>query len=68
LVDLTLRLTALGFREFLRDGFNIFDAVVVVISFAELTNLFPSISFLRIFRLLRIFKLIRNWTSLKIIL
>lgn len=59
---------ALGLRDFAADGFNLFDFVVVLFSLLEYANFGPSFTVLRSFRLLRIFKIIRNWTNLRALL
>lgn len=65
------KLVGLGRHEWSNDRFNLFDAFIVVISFVELSLLNPegrssgALSSLRTFRLLRVFKLARSWTSLQ---
>ena len=65
-----IKLTALGFAEYAADGFNLFDAFIVVMSYVELAmpGSNSSLSVLRAFRLLRIFKIIKSWDSLRILL
>ncbi|GLI71626.1 hypothetical protein VaNZ11_016896 [Volvox africanus] len=67
-VELVIRISAFGFVKFFRVGMNIFDFIVVVLSLVEMIiDLLPSmsglgpLSVLRAFRLLRIFRLARNW-------
>lgn len=75
-----LRLIGLGLKVYLKDGFNIFDGLIVILSctewflgrFNQATNaknkqksLFIA---LRSFRMIRIFKIVRSWTSLRRIL
>ncbi|GIL68548.1 hypothetical protein Vafri_21814 [Volvox africanus] len=67
-VELVIRIWAFGFAKFFRVGMNIFDFIVVVLSLVEMIiDLVPSmsgvgpLSVLRAFRLLRIFRLARNW-------
>lgn len=67
-IETTLRLIALGPVEFVKEGFNVFDSFVVVMSLLEYVNVGVSVTVLRSFRLLRIFKIIRNWTSLRALL
>jgi len=71
-----IKMTGLGLREYVRDSFNIFDAAIVLISLVD-NILFYSVGsnasgggviVLRSFRLLRVFKLARNWTSLRILI
>lgn len=69
MIETLLRLLALGPCDYVRDGFNVFDAFVVsfsLLEFLKINGVF--FSTLRGFRLLRIFKIIRSWTSLKALL
>jgi hypothetical protein len=76
LVEMITKLIGLGFKDYAADGFNVFDAVIVVISVVELflrqgnvefsSN--GAISVFRAVRLLRVFKLARSWTSFRDIL
>lgn len=70
-----LNLIGLGLVEYVSDGFNDFDAVIVVVSLFDLAVTVTSppddgeqgggfITVLRGFRLLRIFKLVKSWTTL----
>ncbi|GFR46010.1 hypothetical protein Agub_g7488 [Astrephomene gubernaculifera] len=75
LLELIVKLTAFGFRKYFRDGMNIFDALVVLVSTVELIiDIIPSIagvgplSVLRAFRLLRVFRLARSWRDLNVII
>ena len=61
----------LGCKAYFKDGFNCFDFVVVILSLIELGAQVITLSkeggmfsILRGFRLLRIFKLVKSWTSL----
>ncbi len=77
--EMILKLIGLGPAEYVRDGFNIFDALIVIMSFVELAVSPPAffgtddvaggagggISALRTFRLFRVFKLAASWPSLK---
>jgi hypothetical protein len=66
MVELVLKVVALGVTEYSRDRFNLFDAVVVVMSIVELAVASSgSLSALRAFRILRVLKLIRTWRSLQ---
>ena len=61
----------IGVKGYMRDKFNIFDAIIVVLSSIDLiislttfntqTEGNNSISAFRAFRLLRIFKLVKSW-------
>lgn len=70
LVEMIIKLVALGFTEYTKEGFNNFDAFIVIMSYVEL--FMPgddsSLSVLRAFRLLRIFKIIKSWENLKLLL
>lgn len=75
LFEMVIKLIGLGFRGYARDSFNIFDALVVILSLVELTMVTvltdtPStaVSAFRGVRLLRIFKMARSWTGLREIL
>lgn len=63
----------LGLRQYLSQGFNVFDSIVVVISFVELFSVEENggglgLSVLRAFRLLRIFKIVKSWKELRVLL
>ena len=66
-IEMILKLLADGFYKYLIDGFNFFDAIVVLVSLMEfMTDEEGSgLSVLRTFRLLRILKLIRFMPALK---
>ena len=74
-----LNLIGLGITEYVSDGFNIFDAVIVIVSVIDLIATLMQtgdeessdtgfITVLRGFRLLRIFKLVKSWTTLQTLL
>lgn len=73
---MVIKLIGLGFREYTRDSFNIFDAIIVVLSIvdlilsASLSSDSPTgaLSAFRGVRLLRVFKLARSWDSFREIL
>ena len=75
-IEMVIKLIGLGFRDYARDSFNIFDAVIVVLSLADLiitatmeSDLPTStLSAFRGVRLLRVFKLARSWKSFRLIL
>ena len=68
-----IKLIGLGFREYARDSFNIFDAIVVVLSVLDLIITTASdresqnvaLTAFRGARLVRVFKLARTWTSFR---
>ena len=72
--EMLLKLFGLGPAEYWSDPFNRFDAVVVVSSLLEVAmdtlhlELGLNPSFLRAFRLMRVFKLARSWSGLRSIL
>ena len=64
-LEVVIKMTALGIKEFWKDGFNIFDLFIVVTSIAQLfmTKAGKGGMFLmvfRTFRVFRIFKLFKN--------
>ena len=72
--EMVLNLIGLGLVEYVSDGFNDFDAIIVVVSLFDLMVTVTSetedssggfITVLRGFRLLRIFKLVKSWTTLQ---
>ena len=65
--EMILKMIGLGLREYFRDGFNIFDCLIVCIGLFEMLNIVDSegITVLRTFRLLRIFKIVKSWTTLR---
>jgi hypothetical protein len=75
-VEMAIKLAGLGIKEYARDKFNLFDAFVVVLNVADSLLLytvgndigFGGIIVLRSIRLLRIGKLVRSWTSFRILL
>ena len=72
-MEMLLKLLALGFKNYIVDRFNFFDAVVVIVSTVDIAVTFffygegsssnSAISALRAFRLLRIFKLAKTWKN-----
>eukprot|EP00955_Chlamydomonas_euryale_P090611 364557-Chlamydomonas_euryale.AAC.23 len=71
--EMVLKLTGLGMRAYVSDGYNIFDGVVTIVGLLEVTmSLVPgttspsggAMSAFRAFRLLRIFRLARSWKSI----
>ena len=72
--EMIIKLIGLGFKEYTRDSFNIFDAILVIVSLVDFVLLqIPEISggtggalsAFRGVRLLRVFKLARSWTSFR---
>lgn len=60
-LEVILKIIGLGMKEFARDRFNLFDALIVVFSLLDLFIISGNSSFsaLRAFRLFRIFKIFR---------
>ena len=73
-VEMVLKLYGLGCKKYVADNFNNFDAFIVIMSYVELVVPQSSdeggggLGMLRAFRLLRIFKIIKSWESLKVLL
>lgn len=67
---MVVKIFALGFESYLSENFNIFDSIVVIVSFVELasSNEGGGLSVFRAFRLLRIFKIVRSWKDLRTLL
>lgn len=74
--ELIIKIIGLGVREYARDSFNLFDALVVVLSLIDIivttaignSDQMETLSAFRGVRLLRVFKLARNWSSFRKIL
>jgi len=65
-LEVLVKVIGLGVREYVKDGFNIFDFIIVLLSFVELgLDGDSSLSALRTFRLARIFKLAKRWKALR---
>ena len=72
-----LSIIGLGCKGYFSQGFNIFDSIIVVLSLIDLSLMTLSsdedagsgfVTVLRGFRLLRIFKLVKSWTTLQSLL
>ena len=75
IVEMFVKLPALGFWGYVADPFNNFDACIVTVSIVEIVADLAGIevgaggiSALRTFRLFRIFKLARDWEELQVLL
>uniref|UniRef100_A0A3P9IW78 Calcium voltage-gated channel subunit alpha1 Ia n=1 Tax=Oryzias latipes TaxID=8090 RepID=A0A3P9IW78_ORYLA len=65
-LEMVLKLTAFGFFEYLRNPYNIFDGIIVIISVCEIIGQADGgLSVLRTFRLLRVIKLVRFMPALR---
>lgn len=68
-IEATLKLLALSPKFYFREGWNIFDFVIVVLSLLELgLENVSGLSVLRSFRLLRVFKLAKSWPTLNLLI
>ncbi|KAH9495026.1 Sodium channel protein type 2 subunit alpha [Bulinus truncatus] len=64
-----LKILALSPVIYFKDGWNIFDCFIVVLSLMELSmKELPGLSVLRAFRLLRVFKLAKSWPTLNMLI
>ncbi|KAJ8251548.1 hypothetical protein GJAV_G00222530 [Gymnothorax javanicus] len=65
-LEMILKLTAFGLVSYLRNPYNIFDGIIVVISVCEIIGQADGgLSVLRTFRLLRVIKLVRFMPALR---
>jgi len=66
-LEMVFKILGIGCYQYLIDGFNLFDGIVVIVSFLELfaDEQGSGLSVLRTFRLLRILKLVRFMPALK---
>ncbi|XP_056315197.1 voltage-dependent T-type calcium channel subunit alpha-1I-like [Danio aesculapii] len=65
-LEMVLKLTAFGCFNYLRNPYNIFDGVIVIISVCEIVGQSDGgLSILRTFRLLRVLKLVRFMPALR---
>ncbi|XP_056144586.1 voltage-dependent T-type calcium channel subunit alpha-1I-like [Lampris incognitus] len=65
-LEMILKLTAFGFFDYLRNPYNIFDGIIVIISVCEIIGQADGgLSVLRTFRLLRVIKLVRFMPALR---
>ena len=71
MIEMIIKLVAFGFKGYIRDPYNIYDCLIVFSSIADilmsqlLTTKSPGIvTAIRSFRLLRLFKLAREWRRL----
>ncbi|XP_048869527.1 voltage-dependent T-type calcium channel subunit alpha-1I isoform X1 [Brienomyrus brachyistius] len=65
-LEMILKLTAFGLFSYLRNAYNIFDGIIVIISVCEIIGQSDGgLSVLRTFRLLRVLKLVRFMPALR---
>lgn len=78
-VEMLMKMMGLGVKNYVRDNFNLFDAIVVGLSLVDVTissvltpeqigSMSQAFQALRALRLLRVIKLARSWTKLQDIL
>eukprot|EP00899_Mesostigma_viride_P006366 jgi/Mesvir1/15730/Mv03304-RA.1 len=76
IVEMALKVAGLGIRAYVADRFNLFDAIVVILSIVDLvvsasqgqggsSSDGGAFTALRTFRILRILKVVRSWRSLQ---
>ena len=70
-IEMIIKISGLGVRGYMAESMNTFDGVVVIMSFVEITlaqvgdsAIGGSLSVLRTFRLMHVFKLARSWKEL----
>ena len=74
--EMIIKLAGLGLKEYVRDKFNLFDALIVILSVVDNIMFYSvgsnasggGVMILRSIRLLRVFKLARNWKSLRVLI
>lgn len=71
-LEMLIKLLGFGVKGYFQDNFNTFDCIIVVMSLLDLTLTYSpatsgfsssAIQAMRAFRLLRIFKLAKSWTT-----
>ncbi|XP_006869194.1 PREDICTED: sodium channel protein type 11 subunit alpha-like [Chrysochloris asiatica] len=62
IAEMCLKIIALDPYHYFQRGWNIFDCIVALLSFVDVLN--PRWSFLRSFRVVRVFKLAKSWPTL----
>ena len=74
-IEMAVKLFGFGIKDYVSDGFNCFDGIIVILGMVELARSIEGgnsnsqgITVLRTFRLLRIFKIVKSWKTLKVLL
>ncbi|XP_022248143.1 sodium channel protein para-like isoform X2 [Limulus polyphemus] len=68
-IEACMKLMALSPKNYFKEGWNIFDFIIVALSLLELTlSGVQGLSVLRSFRLLRVFKLAKSWPTLNLLI
>jgi hypothetical protein len=74
IAEMILKVVGLGLKSYIRDNYNLFDAVLVLLSILEETFTYVeatkkmdggAFGALRALRLLRVFRLARSWKNLQ---
>jgi len=73
MLEMIIKIVGLNPKMYIRDYFNIFDGIIVILSVIDVSLTFSreenssgkgAISAFRAFRLIRVFKLAKSWTQL----
>ncbi|XP_064475313.1 sodium channel protein para-like isoform X2 [Ornithodoros turicata] len=68
-IEAGMKLMAMSPKNYFREGWNIFDFIIVALSLVEiLLDSGSGLSVLRSFRLLRVFKLAKSWPTLNLLI
>ncbi|GAB6019017.1 hypothetical protein CHUAL_000648 [Chamberlinius hualienensis] len=68
-IEAFFKLLAISPKRYFREGWNIFDFIIVALSLVELSlENVQGLSVLRSFRLLRVFKLAKSWPTLNLLI
>ena len=70
-IEMAINIVGLGCKKYFTDAMYIFDFFIVILSLVELLLLSgesSGLSVLRCFRIVRIFKLMRSWDDLRLIM
>ena len=66
-LEMVFKLIGLGFKEYIDDKFNVFDAFIVLMSYVDVLTAGnnKNLKVLKAFRTMRIFKIVKKWDALK---
>ncbi|XP_043241966.1 sodium channel protein para-like isoform X3 [Amphibalanus amphitrite] len=68
-IEATMKLVAMSPKYYFKEGWNVFDFIIVFLSLVELgLSGIKGLSVLRSFRLLRVFKLAKSWPTLNLLI
>jgi hypothetical protein len=64
---MVFKIVGYGFKEYASDSFNLFDSFVVIMSYIDVatSGSNSNLAIIKAFRLLRIFKLFKDWDAIK---